>query len=70
METFLQMVHRLREVHANWSHKMCIIAARYYLGVESYDELTQHCQPRPSSSTYELPPLLEYGQVREIISMR
>ncbi|MHA2265308.1 MAG: hypothetical protein ACXAEN_23205 [Candidatus Thorarchaeota archaeon] len=38
--TFTEMFNTLVTTHPEWSRRMCVIAARYYLGVETAEDLT------------------------------
>jgi hypothetical protein len=50
--------------------RMVWLAARYYAGVDSLDDLERLAQPMPVSGNFCIDPVLTYGQVRTIVSLR
>lgn len=66
METFLQMRDRLMDVHG-WCVRVATIAARYYLGIESINDLQHRTQEHPCVGHILSKPtlsLLEANQIR------
>lgn len=46
------------------------VAARYYAGVETADQLLLRTQPRPVTGDFFMPPELTEAEVAEIIRLR
>ena len=46
------------------------IAARYYAGVESLEQLRDHAKSRPVTDNHIMPPELSEDEVQEIVSLR
>jgi hypothetical protein len=60
METFCEMVLRLKEVHG-WSRRMCILAARIYKGIDTANHYQAGIMNHPSGR-----PMLTQGEYMEI----
>lgn len=56
----------LEATHSEWSRKVCILAARYYLGIDSHAFLDAAVKPLPCNRDWCLPPYLTPAQVAEI----
>ena len=54
---------------AQLTRKVRWLAARYYAGVETYDELVSHAHAQAFDNRF-LPPLLSGSEVRMIIDLR
>lgn len=64
-----QSVH-LQETHPEWSHRMCVIAARYYSGVESLTALSARADLQRIFGGHRLRPLLTNSEVNAILRSR
>ena len=57
VETFPEMVRRLGEVHEEWDRRMCVLAARLYLGIDREDQyqagIMEHANGTPLLSQSE-----------------
>ena len=63
METFYEMFTRLMEVH-DWPRRMCVLAARLYLGIDKLSDYQAGHMTQPDKRT----PLLTQGEYHEIVS--
>ena len=68
-ETFTEMRDRLMEVHG-WDRKIATIAARYYMNVESSDDIRARTQFQQTGCGHCLPPDLSVAMAHEIAMLR
>ena len=68
-ETFTEMRDRLMEVHG-WNRKIATIAARYYMGIESSDDIRARTQFQPTGCSFSLSPDLSVAMAHEIAMLR
>ena len=66
-------IYRALSSEPSWSQKSSMvrwIAARYYAGVESLEQLRDHAKSRPVTDNHIMPPELSEDEVQEIVSLR
>ena len=66
---FTELLREIQATYPKHSRKYHVLATRYYLDVESLEELKRHCEPRECCEG-PLPPMLTYGEVVSIINNR
>ena len=69
MIRFAELWKVLQETHG-WSRRKAGLAARYYLGVDSLDELRENAKAQPVCRGAFLPSLISVADVEEIIYYR
>lgn len=67
---YTELFANLRETHPEWDRRMCVIAARYYLDVETHADLEAHTEPRPIFREHVQQPLLTIKEANDIIGAR
>lgn len=45
---FFETFQSLRETHPEWSRRVCVLAARYYLCVETHEDMMNRINPPDS----------------------
>jgi hypothetical protein len=64
--TVMNLAAELAATHADWPRKVCILAARYYLGVDTDNFLDAAVKPLPCNRDWHLPPYLTPAQAAAI----
>ena len=67
---YTDMLFKVIKDHPDWSPKVHVLAARYYLGDESDEDMEAHTQPRPIFRGHVQKPLLTIKEARDIIEAR
>jgi len=59
---FSEMIEHLGEVHPHWSRRVCVLAARLYLGIDTPQQYWQGIMVSAKDT-----PLLSQGEFHEIL---
>lgn len=67
---FTELLNSLEATHPEWDRRMLVIATRYYLDIESIEDLQARTEPNPVFRGHFDPPSLTPEERNDIIRWR